>query len=241
MHQLKKRKTRIDNLIKSIISGYNERKIIDESFILISKVQDIDRHFKKIYIRPMIDAELLIDDSVILDFRGFGVSLALGEENYFVNRIMEYPIDKTIEKLEMKNIEKLAFEILTYGIQSKDLVIIAPLTFVYKTMWKKKLLYWDNNINRFRLNSRSTPMPIYTVNDDEIKDNLFVLNRGFASWTYKEFDNGETIFVAIGRLKDELEVDVYARSEVKFLKIDEKIIYRANISDIYDKSIKNNK
>lgn len=216
------RERKIDTIIKSIIKKYNERKSINDSFITVKKTPNENNQFKKIYLQPLIEAEFLIDESVILEFGGFGISLALGEFNYFMNRIMEYPLQEKPEELNINFFENI---VNNYP-SGESSAIIASLSFVYKNMLKENMVKWDNKLDCFVLNSRFSPIPIFTALDKIIENNIFIINKKFASWTYKEFSNKETISVKIGESRDDDKVDIYIKSEVIFSPSDDSLIFR---------------
>jgi len=177
---------------------YKQSSHIDQ-YCIIEEVNETDGNFLKIGDRPQIEREIFDPRSNwAREIIGLGHTVAFGEEKYFVKNIINNIEAEEINESSLRQ-EDIVNQLGNLGERPlENSIILGSVDSVYKKMMQKNhWIQWDNELDCFCLQVGINKIPVHSVSEDFIGNNLILLNKNSVKWRYKIDNDGERLHIEI--------------------------------------------
>ena len=211
----------------SIINGYKNTSIIREVIDCRSFVEKIDRpgNYTQIGLRTLVPKDWFkATANVVLEFGSIGRSVAMGEENFLIDRVQEEIPEKKvrrIDKFAIDNVARAVTEIKGGGYSPS--VLFVPIEFfVEMHNWRltsnKMAIRYPSGPRAFLVLDESTKLRIFWSSKYVRLDKILILDRSFAEWIVKtEPKTGDYIQATIRESKEPDKMEIMAKTVVKLI------------------------
>lgn len=182
--------TRIKEFVYKTLEEYNKSLLVDKYVENIPvKENQMDHDFKQVGMNGLLERNFFLPQFgstyIAPQIIGLGRGIALGEAEYFVNRILEdRKIIKNLEKKESFTLNKL----IKLAPNSTDTILIIHPRLFFK--WLKDPTW---GITKITEGSRIADIfPCYKYSSRSLNDKIIAIDKLAASLTYVEFLNDFT-------------------------------------------------
>ena len=215
-------KKRIEEFVRRTLKDYKESNCIGD-FVFKSEINEnqTDGTFTKIGVRPLVKRELFLPPKgsifIVPELFGLGHSIALGEENHFIGKLLE---DSRIERIR---IDKSNF---TPDILSENLDMVKGDTSIFFNAINEGDLLKDQNWEGHLSYKQdmayfNSYYPVHVVGGKLIRDTVIIFDKLSSMWVKVLFDNKHAntkipLKIEIGTGRNDEKVDILIYSLVKF-------------------------
>ena len=196
------------------LEDYNQSRVI-EDIVKVNLVEKTDGSFTQIGIRILIEEDIFVDPGFSEYLPGAGRRIALGEEEFLINTLLE---NKEIEKIKFK--EEIT-EFPKYVFEFNNAVILLSTKF-YVEVFTKLIHRIDYEEKCPRLDRRYKIIPI---SEKVLGNKIIIIDKDAILWEKEKFYNefikeDEKIDIKIIPKLDKADITIRSVNKIRYLDPD---------------------